>query len=207
MRSASRARNSGSSSGPMGTIRSGLSAFLDRLAGWRARAAAWASAVAADSGRMYHRMLTSAWPNAGCCAEVNARWLMRHGRREMIQAIAPAMNVRAIMTSQVRLGSPRNDLAGVNAASVRQYSQQPARKRTNRTPTGTWRAQPAGCCHVAGMRIFPMRTFDSGLSLGVTSGPIRNTLGVGRGNRESQYAATPYGAAWPPRRLAFRFAV
>jgi hypothetical protein len=59
---------------------------------------------------------------------------MRHGRREMIQAMAPTMNVVPMMVIQVRLDSPRNDLEGVSAASVRQYSQQPARKRTNRTP-------------------------------------------------------------------------
>src|ERR1700761_5774039 len=52
----------------------------------------------------------------------------------------------------------------------------------------------------------PTRMSNSSPSPGVTCGPIRNTLGVGAENRESQYAATPIGAAWPTHRLAFRFA-
>jgi hypothetical protein len=50
------------------------------------------------------------------------------------QAKAPAMNVEEMMAIQPRLDSPGNSAAGAVATSVRQRSQQPARKRIKRAP-------------------------------------------------------------------------
>jgi hypothetical protein len=44
------------------------------------------------------------------------------------------MNVTLMIAIQTCLRNPGKAEAGVRVASVRQYSQQPARKRTNRTP-------------------------------------------------------------------------
>jgi hypothetical protein len=48
--------------------------------------------------------------------------------------MAPAVNVTAMSAIQPRLDSPGNSAAGVVATSVRQRSQQPARKRIKRAP-------------------------------------------------------------------------
>jgi len=46
--------------------------------------------------------------------------LVRHDRRAMSHANAPATNVAAMTQIQVFFESPRNSAAGVSAASVRQ---------------------------------------------------------------------------------------
>ena len=47
-------------------------------------------------------------------------WLARQFLRAISQAMAPAISVTAMTTSQVRLRQPGNSSAGVRAASVRQ---------------------------------------------------------------------------------------
>ena len=59
---------------------------------------------------------------------------LRTGCLTMSHAIAPPMNVTAMMTIHAGLGTPRHSEAGVNMASVRQYSQKPVMKRANSAP-------------------------------------------------------------------------
>lgn len=108
MRRSSWRRKSGSSSGPLGRPQ----APRERPAGWRATAAS--AAV-----RFEYRVKSAS------ASVVRATWavaqeLVRHDRRVMSQAMAPTMNVAAMMPTQVRFGNPRYSMAGVSAASVRQ---------------------------------------------------------------------------------------
>ena len=48
--------------------------------------------------------------------------------------MAPPTNVTAMMTIHAGLDTPRHSEAGVNMASVRQYSQKPVMKRANSAP-------------------------------------------------------------------------
>src|SRR6185437_8811544 len=59
---------------------------------------------------------------------------LRSGSLTMSHATAPPMKVRAMTANQAGLGMPRNSLAGVKMASVRQYSQKPIMKRASRAP-------------------------------------------------------------------------
>src|SRR4029079_13803941 len=59
---------------------------------------------------------------------------LRSASLTMSHATAPPMKVRAMTPIQAGLGMPRNSLAGVRMASVRQYSQKPIMKRANRAP-------------------------------------------------------------------------
>jgi hypothetical protein len=56
------------------------------------------------------------------------------GALTMSQAMAPPMNVTLMTAIQAGLDMPRHSAAGVNMASVRQYSQKPIMNRAKRAP-------------------------------------------------------------------------
>ena len=91
---------------------------FDRPAGWRAWAASAAlSGVQGESqttfGLSWSTMIRWVAPDAHWSSD-------RRFLRAISQAMAPAISVTAMTTSQVRLRQPGNSSAGVRAASVRQ---------------------------------------------------------------------------------------
>ena len=90
---------------------------IDRPAGWRA----WAASAALSVVQGEYQT-TLALPRS-----MTIRWLTVAGQaparqflRAISQAMAPAISVTAMTTSQVRFRQPGNSSAGVRAASVRQ---------------------------------------------------------------------------------------